>query len=182
MKERQFCSSDSVTSITSFYYINTSEIPSELSRKNFISSYVKITCYPHMRRDHRRYGYIINSQYTFSFVKERQFRSSDTVTSITSVYYITTIEILSGLFRENFISSHVKITCYLHMRRDHRRYGYIINRAFESKPIWYFTGVYIINRILHTRLWIWILSCRFQLHISRVSSAHSWDIELTTWR
>ena len=154
MKERQFCSSDSVTSITSFYYINTSEIPSELSRKNFISSYVKITCYPHMRRDHRRYGYIINSQYTFSFVKERQFRSSDTVMSITSVYYITTIEILSGLFRENFISSHVKITCYLHMRRDHRRYGYIINRAFESKPIWYFTGVYIINRILHTRLWI----------------------------
>ena len=30
------------------YYINTSEIPSELSRKNFISSHVKITCYLHM--------------------------------------------------------------------------------------------------------------------------------------
>ena len=27
------------------YYINTSEIPSELSRENFISSHVKITCY-----------------------------------------------------------------------------------------------------------------------------------------
>ena len=130
MKERQFRSSDAVTSITSVYYINTSEIPSELSRKNFISSRVKITCYPHMRRDHRRYGYIINSQYTFSFVKERQFRSSDTVTSITSVYYINTSEISSEPSRENFISSHVKITCYLHMRR-----GYIINRAFESKPI-----------------------------------------------
>ena len=29
------------------YYINTSEIPSELSRENFISSHVKITCYVH---------------------------------------------------------------------------------------------------------------------------------------
>jgi len=52
------------------------------------------------------------------------------------------------------LSSHV---------RDHRRYGYVTNRAFESKLIWYFTGVYIINRILHTRLWIWILSSRGQL-------------------
>ena len=30
------------------YYINTNEIPSELSRENFISSHVKITCYLHM--------------------------------------------------------------------------------------------------------------------------------------
>ena len=29
------------------YYINISEIPSELSRENFISSHVKITCYLH---------------------------------------------------------------------------------------------------------------------------------------
>ena len=29
------------------YCINTSEIPSELSRENFISSHVKITCYLH---------------------------------------------------------------------------------------------------------------------------------------
>ena len=78
--------------------------------------------------------------------------------SKTTVYYIITSEIPSELCRENFISSHVKITCYLHTWRDHRRYGYIINRAFESKLIWHFTGVYIINRILHTRLWIWILS------------------------
>ena len=27
------------------YYTNTSEIPSELSRENFISSHVNITCY-----------------------------------------------------------------------------------------------------------------------------------------
>ena len=42
---------------------------------------------------------------------------------------------------------------------DHRRSGYIRNRAFESKLIWYFTGV-CINRLLHNRLWIWILSSR----------------------
>ena len=37
-----------------------------------------------------------------------------------------------------FISSNVKITCYFHTWRDHRRYGYKINRAFS-------TGVCIIN-------------------------------------
>ena len=31
-----------------FYYINTNEIPGELSRENMISSHVKITCYLHM--------------------------------------------------------------------------------------------------------------------------------------
>ena len=71
-----------------------------------------------------------------------------------AMYYINTSEIPSELSRENFIPSHVKITCYLHTRTDHRRYGYIRNRAFESKLIWYFTAVYIINKILHTRLWI----------------------------
>ena len=35
----------------SFYYINTNEIPSELSRENLISSQVKF---------HRCYGFIIN--------------------------------------------------------------------------------------------------------------------------
>ena len=42
-------------------------------------------------------------------------------------------EIPGELSRENMISSHVKITCYLHMWRYHRSYGYIINRAFCSK-------------------------------------------------
>ena len=32
----------------SIYYINTNEIPGELSRENMISSHVKITCYLHM--------------------------------------------------------------------------------------------------------------------------------------
>ena len=56
---------------------------------------------------------------------------------LTFFYYINTSEIPGELSRENFISS-----------RDHCLYGYIINNVFESKPIWYFTGVYIINRIV----------------------------------
>ena len=31
-----------------YYYINTSEIPGELSHENLISSHVKIACYLHM--------------------------------------------------------------------------------------------------------------------------------------
>ena len=42
--------------------------------------------------------------------------------------------------------------------------------------VWYFTCVYIINRILHTRLWIWILSSRVQLDISLVRCTHSWRV------
>ena len=30
-----------------FYYMNTNEIPSDLSHENMISSHVKITCYFH---------------------------------------------------------------------------------------------------------------------------------------
>ena len=34
-----------------FYYINTNEIPGELSRENMISSHVKITCYEIFTRE-----------------------------------------------------------------------------------------------------------------------------------
>ena len=37
-----------VANRTKFYYINTNEIPSELSGENLISSNVKIACYLHM--------------------------------------------------------------------------------------------------------------------------------------
>ena len=40
--------------------INTNEIPGKLSRKNMISSDVKITCYLHTWNDHCCYGYMIN--------------------------------------------------------------------------------------------------------------------------
>ena len=53
-----------------------------------------------------------------------------------------------------WVGKYNKITCYLHTWRDHRRYGYKVNRAF-------FTGVYITNRILHPLLWKWILSSRY---------------------
>ena len=43
------------------------------------------------------------------------------------------------------------------MQKDHHCYGYIINRAFHSKKLfnemaWYFIGVYVINRTLHSCL------------------------------
>ena len=41
------------------YYINTSEIPVEVSCENMISSLVKRTCYLHKYKDHRYYNYII---------------------------------------------------------------------------------------------------------------------------
>ena len=49
-----------LSSNLSLYYINTNEIPGELSRENLISSHVKITCYLHMWKYHLCYGYIIN--------------------------------------------------------------------------------------------------------------------------
>ena len=45
---------------TNIYYINTNEIPGELSHENLISSRVKITCYLHMWKYHLCYGNIIN--------------------------------------------------------------------------------------------------------------------------
>ena len=80
-------------------------------------------------------------------------------------YYTNTNERPGELSRENMISSHVKITCYFHIWKDRRCYGYIINRAFRSKKkyfksemVWNFIGVYIINRTLHGRLEIRNLS------------------------
>ena len=98
---------------------------------------------------------------------------------VTTIYYINTSEIPSELSRENFISSHVKITRYLHTWRDHHRYGYIINRTFERKLIWYFTGVYIIYKQNITYLLIdqnFIFSCSTRY----LTSEHSKDKFLST--
>ena len=67
------------------------------------------------------------------------------------VCIINTNEIPGELSRENIISWHVKITCYLHTWKDHHCYGYIINHAFHSKSylsemVQYFIGVYIHNK------------------------------------
>ena len=50
--------------------------------------------------------------------------------------------------------------------RDHRRYG-------ESEMVWYFTGAYIINRILYASCGYDIMiSSRVQFDISRMSAAY----------
>ena len=56
-------------------------------------------------------------------------------------YYINTNEVLGELSRKNLISSHVKITCYLHMWKYHCCYGYIINPAFHTKKILKWNGL-----------------------------------------
>ena len=57
------------------------------------------------------------------------------------IFIISTNEIPGELSRENLISSHVKITCYLHMWKYHRCYGYIINRAFHTKKLLKWNGL-----------------------------------------
>ena len=59
------------------------------------------------------------------------------------LYYINANEIPGELSRENLISSHVKITCYLHMWKYHRCYGYIINRAFHTKKLLKWDGLVV---------------------------------------
>ena len=61
------------------------------------------------------------------------------VCAIIYFYYINNSEIPGEVSREKMISSHVKITWYLHMWRNHRSYSYKINRAFCSKnwKVWY---------------------------------------------
>ena len=86
-----------------------------------------------------------------------------------------------SFFRENLISSHVKITCYLHMWKCHLWVSLIINRTFETKKLfkwndWYFIGVYIINRTWHGCLEIRNFSSRGEKKNSRVSAANEWNI------
>ena len=59
------------------------------------------------------------------------------------MYYINTNEIPGELSREDLISSHVKMTCYLHMWKYHRCYGYIINRAFHTKKLLKWNGLVV---------------------------------------
>ena len=56
-------------------------------------------------------------------------------------YYINTNEIPSELSHENLISSHVKITCYLHMWKYHHCYDFIINRTFQTKKLFKQNGL-----------------------------------------
>ena len=51
------------------------------------------------------------------------------------IYHINANEIPGELSHKNLIYSHMKITCYLHMRKYHCCYGYIINHAFHTKKL-----------------------------------------------
>ena len=75
----------------------------------------------------------------------------------------------------------MKITCYLHMWKYHRCYGFIINCTFQtknylSKMVWHFIGVYIINRTLHGCLEVWNFSSCVEKNISPIRCAHSWNV------
>ena len=66
----------------------------------------------------------------------------------TSQFYdINTNEVPGKLSSKNMISSHVKITCYLHKLKDHRCYGYIINRSFRSESETVSLVFFIISRL-----------------------------------
>ena len=101
-----------------------------------ISSHVKITCYIHMWRYEVFPGkltwyftgvYIINWSYRRHCVTRAELHFFHKNKSILWIYYVTITTV---------ISSHVRITCYLHMWRY---------EVFAGKLTWYFTGVYIIN-------------------------------------
>ena len=67
------------------------------------------------------------------------------------IYYIDTNGIPGKVSCKNMISSHGKITCYLHMWKDHRCYGYM-KKKYLSEMDWYFIGVEILNRTSHGHL------------------------------
>ena len=54
---------------------------------------------------------------------------------------------------------------------------YIINRAFESKLIWYFTGIYLIIIQNISYLWIWILSWSGHSFAALTREISSWSFE-----
>ena len=59
------------------------------------------------------------------------------------LYYVNTNEIPGEILREKLISSHVKITCYLHLWKYHRCYGFIVNRTFHTKNLLKWNGLVV---------------------------------------
>ena len=86
-------------------------------------------------------------------------------TCIISLYYINTNEIPGELSCENLISSHVKITCYLHKWKYHCCYGYIINRTFHTKKLLKWNGL-----VLHL--------CLYNKKIEHYTAAWRYEISL----
>ena len=74
-------------------------------------------------------------------LRDKQINYISVKTRNILLYYINTNEIPSELSRENLISSHVKITCYLQGWKYHRCYGYIINPAFPTRKLLKWNGL-----------------------------------------
>ena len=72
----------------------------------------------------------------------------------------------------NMLSSYVKISLLLW----HHNKLHLSDKNCLSKMVWYFIGVYIINRTLHGRLEIRNFSSRVEKNISLFCCAHSWNI------
>ena len=68
----------------------------------------------------------------------------------------------------NMLSSHVKISPLLWLHNK--------PHLSDQKMLWYFIGVYIINRTLHGHLEIPNFSSCVKKNISLVCCAHSWNI------
>ena len=86
------------------------------------------------------------------------------------ILLINTNEIPGKLSHKNMISSHVKITSYFHMWKDHHCYGYMINHALHSQKyfsemVWHFIGV-LINKTLHGHLEIQNFSSRVEKYLT----------------
>ena len=79
------------------------------------------------------------------------------------------------------ISSHVKMTCYLHMWKYHRCYDYIINRAFHTKKLLQWNGL-VVHWCLYKKDNItWLLGdTKFLFlcwrNISLIRCTHLWNI------
>ena len=79
------------------------------------------------------------------------------------------------------ISSHVKMTCYLHMWKYHRCYDYIINRAFHTKKLLQWNGL-VVHWCLYKKdniTWLlgdtkFLFSC--WRNISLIRCTHLWNI------
>ena len=110
------------------------------------------------------------------------WRSCPWPLKLITFYYINTNEIPGELLHENLISSHVKITCYLHMWKYHHCYGYIINHTFHTKKLLKWNGL-VVHWCLYNKIEHYMAAWRYKIslltcwkNISFICCAHSWNI------
>ena len=72
---------------------------------------------------------------------------------------------------KNMISSHMKITRYFHMWKDHCCYGYIINRIFCSKKIFKVNGLAFHWRFIEHYMAAW----RYEISLLMLKNISTWE-------